>query len=697
VIVDGYIRISQVNGRSGERFISPEVQREGIEAWAKLNGALVAEIHQEFDQSGGRPDRPLWLLAIERVEQGLTQGVVVWKLDRWGRSLVDGLGAIRRIQAAGGTFVAVQDGFDLSTDTGKLVSELLMSMAEYELDRVRSVWRTAQERAIRRGVHCGCTPPVGYRRREDGRLEIDPATAPYIGEAFRMRANRSPVPAISAYLEANGVLTGRGFEHWCYSTTHRMFSKRTYLGEVSSGDFVNRNAHEPLIDALTFQRCQVPHELPRPRAGRRPALLRGLLRCASCRGALDASCDRKPDGRLFRSYKCRGYSAAGACPRPALIAASLVEPYVEEVFWQELVHKRRGPTAGELRRAQEEAESAEQALGGYRDNPRVIQAIGAERFADGLQRRMRRLELALLQLEAAERRTRPFGLAPPEQLEAEWNRLEVLERRAALAEVIDCVFVRPGHYDVDNRVLVCLRGEAPLDLPRTGRPQPHRRPFDPAECTGRSPVQLRRWRLWSERRLREELGRFVQGREVWPTAEEFQVAGKMMLFEQMRRQGGWQRWTREFGIRLRPDRTMMPAWNDQRLKATLTEFMDGRTEWPTVSAFRKAGLYQARKAVNELGGAERWAEEFGLRYPAGRQGAIRCWTDETIERELRRVLQGCTTWPSRTELQDAGLGALETAVHGHGGARQWAKRIGFTEWLDPHGRPMRSQPYTPPT
>src|SRR5262249_4696444 len=120
MIVDGYVRVSQVSGRGGARFISPIVQREQIEAWAKAHGAVVGEVHEELDESGARADRPLLLRAIERVETKECDGVVVAKLDRFGRSLVDSLAAIERIRKAGGTFVSVQDGLDLSTDTGKL-------------------------------------------------------------------------------------------------------------------------------------------------------------------------------------------------------------------------------------------------------------------------------------------------------------------------------------------------------------------------------------------------------------------------------------------------------------------------------------------------------------------------------------------------------------------------------------------------
>jgi DNA invertase Pin-like site-specific DNA recombinase len=72
VIVDGYVRVSQVAGRSGESFMSPSVQRAQIEAWAGRTGALVAQVFEEFDESGARGDRPLLEAAIKRCEAGET-------------------------------------------------------------------------------------------------------------------------------------------------------------------------------------------------------------------------------------------------------------------------------------------------------------------------------------------------------------------------------------------------------------------------------------------------------------------------------------------------------------------------------------------------------------------------------------------------------------------------------------------------
>jgi Resolvase, N terminal domain len=163
-----------VAGRSGERFISPGVQREQIAGWVGARGYLLGEVFEELDESGARGDRPLLEEAVSRVERGDSQGIVVAKIDRFGRSLMNGLAAIERVTDAGGIFASVQDGLDLSTDTGRLVLRIMLSMGEWELDRVRANWAVACGRAIARGVHVG-TVPFGYRRRDDGRLLVDPS------------------------------------------------------------------------------------------------------------------------------------------------------------------------------------------------------------------------------------------------------------------------------------------------------------------------------------------------------------------------------------------------------------------------------------------------------------------------------------------------------------------------------------------
>ena len=173
MVLDAYIRVSQVGEREGESFISPKVQLEQIRGWIKGRADVqLGEVFEELNESGGRRDRPDLLRALDRVENGESEGVIVAKIDRFGRRVIDGLRAIKRIEQAGGTFVSVQDGIDLSTPTGEFVMQVLFSIGEWELKRVRVSWDEAARRAVERGVYVA-QAPFGYLRGEDGRLRVD--------------------------------------------------------------------------------------------------------------------------------------------------------------------------------------------------------------------------------------------------------------------------------------------------------------------------------------------------------------------------------------------------------------------------------------------------------------------------------------------------------------------------------------------
>lgn len=93
--LDGCIRVSHVGGRTGDRFQSPATQRDAIEGWAKAHGVTIGMIHEDLDVSGGTMDRPGMNLALARVRDGVSGGVIVSRLDRFARCCLRPLKATR--------------------------------------------------------------------------------------------------------------------------------------------------------------------------------------------------------------------------------------------------------------------------------------------------------------------------------------------------------------------------------------------------------------------------------------------------------------------------------------------------------------------------------------------------------------------------------------------------------------------------
>jgi DNA invertase Pin-like site-specific DNA recombinase len=322
--VDGYVRVSQVGGRRGERFISPDVQRDVIERWAAMRGAQILDVFDELDESGGRGDRPVLETVPRRVESGISDGIVVAKVDRFGRSLISGLAAIERIKVAGGTFVSVQDGLDTSTESGRLVLRILLSLGEWESERIGAAWEQAHARAVARGVYNGRGAPLGYRKTRAGRLSPDPRTAGLVAQAFRRRADGDSGAAIGRWLEAQGARTRDGNTGWTTNSVGRLLRNRVYLGELRYGAHLNDHAHPALVDGATWEAAQRPRRSVGKHRRDRP-LLAQLVRCAGCSLVMTARWHpRKNEARL--AYVCQRNSAAGRCPAPASTARRTSRP-----------------------------------------------------------------------------------------------------------------------------------------------------------------------------------------------------------------------------------------------------------------------------------------------------------------------------------------------------------------------------------
>jgi DNA invertase Pin-like site-specific DNA recombinase len=463
--VDGYVRVSRVGKRRGPSFISPSVQREAIEEWAARHGFELAEVFEELDESGARSDRPLLELAIRRLEHRATSALVVWRVDRFGRSLDDGVRLIKRIRAVGGGFYSVQDGLDISTDAGRLALRILLSVAEFRLDGIREGWDTARQRAIRRGVRLNSPVPVGYRKTRSGRLRPHPTTGPLMTELYRLRAGGDSLRTLCRLLESHHVKTGRGNPGWSEGPLSHMLRSRVYLGEARSGRFVNDHAHAPLTDPATWQAAQHPNNVLRHDTI--PALIVGIARCAGCSYSLAPSIARHPGTGSYLYYRCRKFHGGGACPAPTYIAATRLEPYVLDAALAILARRRRRPAAL-IAGAELKATAAAETLARYRDNDRISRTIGEDAFLTGLVVRQRRLSEANLALADARAHAQTYDLPPATELRRRLPSMTHSEKRGLIKRVIDVVFVAQGRGPAEQRVTICPAGTAPRTLPRKG-------------------------------------------------------------------------------------------------------------------------------------------------------------------------------------------------------------------------------------
>jgi site-specific DNA recombinase len=460
----GYVRVSRVAGRDGDSFQSPEEQRERIEHFAR-SGSVQHELvdwQTDLDESGGKYERPGFQAALEAVEQGRADGIAVARLNRFARSVFDAQKALRRLEDAGGAFLAADLGMDTSTDHGQLIRNVLFSVAEFELAQTRASSAVIRERTIERGVHICRVPPVGYLRGDDGRLELDPDAAPVIREVFRRRAAGESWTSLCEFLDER---LPRAEGSWPRQTVTSLVAGRVYLGEASSGPFVNRQAHPPLVSLAEWEAAQATAKSPAVRAG--GSLLAGLIRCGGCGSTLT----RLSDGsRGYANYRCRGRSAGGVCPEPTGISVSKADKFVTSAYLEwvaaEGIRAHGRQVDAELSNAAAQLEAAQAELAAYAKT--ILARVNPEAFDAGVLERQRVIDETAAEV-ARLRRTASPALELRD-VPGLWHELELPERRRLLAAAIDCVVCRrapvPGKgTPTVDRLMILWAGEAPDGLP----------------------------------------------------------------------------------------------------------------------------------------------------------------------------------------------------------------------------------------
>ena len=242
--LDGYVRVSDVHGREGDSFISPDQQREKITAWATIHNHEVVFQEPELDVSGGKLKRPVLDLIMDRIRSGETDGIAIARLDRFSRAGVgDALALIEEIKTVGGIFGCVEPQIDTSDPVmGEFILTIFLALARMERQRIRVNWADSKARAVGRGIHISANVPFGYiRPREEKNqrtgkeptlpLMPDPETGWMVAELYRMRAAGESWEQLRQWLVANNAPTVRGAE-WAASTLMGVINNRVYLGEA---------------------------------------------------------------------------------------------------------------------------------------------------------------------------------------------------------------------------------------------------------------------------------------------------------------------------------------------------------------------------------------------------------------------------------------------------------------------------------
>jgi site-specific DNA recombinase len=445
--------VSKVGGRSGERFISPDVQEQQIRTYAAARGIEIENIYCELDRSGATLNRTLLQQALARIESGESGGLIVARLDRFARTALEALEAIARIRHAGAEFISVEDGLDSSTPFGKAMMTILLALAELELGRVRENWQYAQAHAVMRGVHITSQPPYGYRFDHDGRLKPLRTQAEAVRRAYVQRGFGLLLGDIAATMPTT--------RSQCFSTSrmHYILRNPVYTGEARCGDLIHPDAHPAIVSRALWAAAQ-DRRASTPFNRNVQTLLAGLLTCAGCNAPLKRRRlpRRNPainqGGRY--AYACRAKTGV-PCPNRALIADLHIEPLIVTAFFDWFRRFDHADAAAQLATAEAHVGEVDRTYGltlasSPSNEERKLQKAASEE--------------AWLKLAAIARLALILELPDADELHDRWPHLTSLEQRGILAAALERVSVHgQSHTSGNVAVEISFAGSSRKTIP----------------------------------------------------------------------------------------------------------------------------------------------------------------------------------------------------------------------------------------
>jgi DNA invertase Pin-like site-specific DNA recombinase len=325
-----YTRKSTEEGLEME-FNSLDAQREACEAYIASQRAegwlLVPDRYDDGGFSGGTLERPALKRLTADIEARRVDVIVVYKIDRLSRSLMDFARLVEVFDRNAATFVSVTQSFNTTTSMGRLTLNILLSFAQFEREVTGERIRDKFAASRKKGMWMGGWAPLGYDIR-DRKLIVNAPEAAHIRFIFERFARLGSVTKLIPILAAEGI-TAKSGKPVDKGYLYRIISNPVYVGEARHKGTSYPGEQEALIDHALWRRVQdILKEHPRKRAAnsraRTPALLKGLI--FGPNGTAMTPTHTRRNGKLYRYYLDMDVLKRGAAPGPvSRIAAGDVE------------------------------------------------------------------------------------------------------------------------------------------------------------------------------------------------------------------------------------------------------------------------------------------------------------------------------------------------------------------------------------
>ena len=455
---------------------------------ARAGAHEVRRVYREEGQSGKSLNRPEVQRLIADAKSGELDLVLVTRLDRLSRSLVDFYQLHNTFQGHGVSFYSLNEAFDTSSPMGRAMLKIILVFAELEREQTADRTRQAMRARAERGLWNGGRPPLGYDSMGSGHLVINKDEAALIRLIYKKYPEMRSATKVANWLNEQGYRTKRfssrrkgasGGKTFSHATVRQALRNPLYLGKVSHKDEWFEGQHKAIIPEAEWQRVQTimdgnaKNRRGPPLRARHNYLLTSLLRC-SCGYAMTTSAGTGRS-RLYFYYRCIGIQKKGdhVCKVKQMPAEKLEEAIIELVRRaakqpslletavaeaERLLCEQLGPIREQLATLKREQDTAEQE--GRILFERILDAgltssdIAREKLAAAEQHR-EQLKRAIqkVEQELAQQTGTPLDLAPlkaaVQGFDSAFDGMSPAEKREFLSLMIHQITVFKDRMEVD--------------------------------------------------------------------------------------------------------------------------------------------------------------------------------------------------------------------------------------------------------
>ena len=425
-----YTRKSTEDGLEQE-FNSLDAQRESGEAYIQSQvgegWTCLPDRYDDGGFTGGNMDRPALRRLIADIEAGKVQCVVVYKVDRLSRSLLDFAKLLEIFERHQVAFVSVTQQFNTTNSMGRLMLNVLLSFAQFEREIISERTRDKIAAARRKGKWSGGMPLLGYDVDPRGsKLVVNEEEAGRLRTIFELYVQHQSMIATIKELDQRGWSnkrwttrkgTSRGGLPFTKTSLFKLLTNVTYIGKLRYKNEVHDGEHAAIISPELWQRVQslLQHNGRTGGASVRNqfgAILKGLLRCVPCDCAMSPSHSTRKGTKRYRYYVCTKAQKRGwhNCPSKSIPAPEIERFVVEQIkavghdpaFLREVVDQARIQAESHLTHLDAEQRSLERDLAQW--NAEVRRLVPQIRTSDAESPAVARLADLKDRIHAAERR-----------------------------------------------------------------------------------------------------------------------------------------------------------------------------------------------------------------------------------------------------------------------------------------------------